>query len=174
MTIIIFVVWSSSVLSTNEDSITRIRILYQEVEKQIKNNELIETKMNLVANEVNNAEIPVDLVPIYKFYWSTETQNLVKVNIFVGRGSVYFDKEYLFYPKGDSAFVYEKTTNSKDNKILEERRYYFNNSKLLRYIEGENTIDKSFPSKIIESSKEKIKTAELLNDIFEKVWLISK
>ncbi|MCL6592312.1 MAG: hypothetical protein K6U80_20505 [Firmicutes bacterium] len=130
--------------------------------------------MNLVANDVSNVEVPVDLAPIYKFYWSAETQRLVKVNIFVGRGSVYFEKEYLFYPKGDSAFIYEKATSSNDNKILEERRYYFDNNKLLRYIEGKDTIDKGFSSKIIESSKEKIKTAELLKDIFEKVWLISK
>lgn len=174
LVVIILINGSCIATSSYDDKVLEIRKQYQEVEKQIKDNELIETRMNLIANEGANIELPVDIVPIYKLYWSSETNNLVKVNIYIGRGSVYFDKEYLFRSKGEVAFIYEKTTNTQNKKVLEEYRYYFNNNQLFRYSDGKNIVDKNFSSKILEISKTKIKNAELLKDIFEKVWLVSK
>lgn len=40
--------------------------MYGQVEEQIKNDELIETLIEMVANETLNTRIPVEVVPVYK------------------------------------------------------------------------------------------------------------
>lgn len=161
-----------SVDAKDSDKILEIRQLYQSVEAMIKANKLVKTKIELIANEMLDIEMGQDIVPVYTFYWTYNTGILSKVAVYIGQGPVIFEKEYLYSPNGEIVFVFEKTS-SFDGNTLEEFRYYFNQKKLIRYMEGKEIIEKNYSTEVIDLSDDKIREAETFQDVFEGVLKLS-
>jgi len=150
----------------DSDQILEIRQLYQNVEAKIKANKLVKTTIELIANEMLDIETGQDIVPVYTFYWTYDTGILSKVKVYIGQGSVIFEKEYLYSPKGEVVFVFEKTSSFEGN-TLEEFRYYFTQKRLIRYIEGKEIIEKNYSTEVIDLSADKIREAETFQDVFK-------
>jgi len=158
--------------ANDSDQILKIRQLYQSVEAEIKSNKLVKTTIKLIANEMLDIERGQDIVPVYNLYWAYNTGILSKVTVYIGQGPVIFEKEYLYSPKGEIVFVFEKVSSFEGN-TLEEFRYYFDQKKLIRYMEGKEIIEKNYSTEVIDLSADKIREAETFQDVFKGILKLS-
>ena len=160
---------SYKLFAAESNSIKQIRNLYQDAKTKITEGKLLVTKVDYITNE----KISEDIMeyfdfngPICKLYWSFPDKKLIFAEVFKASSGMIRNEEYLFYPNGDLAFFYSKTTNAIDNKVTNEERYYYANKNLIRYITDSKTIDSNFSSEIINLSKSKMDNSAVLKKAF--------
>ena len=159
--------------ANNIDNITEIRNLYQNTGVKIQNGELIETKLDIVAN----SKISNDIIdkfdssgPKYSFYWSPNSKKLVFISRYSAHGTLILETQYLFYDNGDLVFIFEKTSEVGDKQPSSVERYYFKNNKLLRYMDGDKIFEgKTIDSRIKGFSARALDKAQLLGHAFTTI-----
>jgi hypothetical protein len=155
-----------------DQKVKSIRDAYAAADTALKNKELQQVDINFDARESAPNGNPGTLSLIY----STSESVLRKVIRDYGMETVAMHQEYLYDTSGVLIFSYEKQ-NVVLEKELTERRYYFSNGSLIRYMESvtakgvkkDSTKDGSFTLDLIESAKERLTTAATYIDYFNVV-----
>lgn len=172
LSIVIFAMAFSLACFSNNNPILEVKKTYQEIEEKVTNGELIDTRVNIIANQSLSEKVARNLDysgSIYDFFWDTNGRNLRKVKILSSSSSVVQEEEYLFYENGSLAFYFYKSSKPIDNKVLSQERYYFSNNNLIRYIIDEKIIDNNFPEKILKMCNAKLEKAKTLRNILKMI-----